>query len=292
MSAQTEQSSLNRLERALVDFEKKLGELDRKEADLLGKIGSAQQSALRSSSASTIAMYARQIDGYQRDLIRLKGDRARLYSAKANKQRELGQQRERYQRAVAKEASVERKANLKLRDKEAAERRRLTEQLSALQSARALTVKFTPEQKSHDFFISHASEDKEDFVRGLAGRLEERGAVVWYDEFSLRVGDSLRRSIDRGIASSKFGVVVLSPSFFQKEWPQKELDALVALEDSDEPRVLPIWHKISKDEVAAASPLLSGKLALKTAVMSLDEIVELLMDRLRPSESENSTASL
>ena len=45
-------------------------------------------------------------------------------------------------------------------------------------------------------FISHASEEKADFVRPLAHALKKQGLRVWYDEFSLKPGDSLRRSID------------------------------------------------------------------------------------------------
>ena len=76
----------------------------------------------------------------------------------------------------------------------------------------------------YDAFICHASEDKNDFVRPLAERLRQEHVEVWYDEFSLNVGDSLRRSIDRGLAQSRFGIVVLSPSFFRKHWSQWELD--------------------------------------------------------------------
>ncbi len=75
-----------------------------------------------------------------------------------------------------------------------------------------------------DAFISHASEDKIDFVEPLALELRSRGLKIWYDNFTLTIGDSLRRSIDRGLGHSKFGVVILSPNFFSKEWPQKELD--------------------------------------------------------------------
>lgn len=72
----------------------------------------------------------------------------------------------------------------------------------------------------YDAFICHASEDKDDFVRPLAERLVRDHVEVWYDEFSLTVGDSLRRSIDRGLRSSRFGVVILSPSFLAKRWPR------------------------------------------------------------------------
>ena len=61
-----------------------------------------------------------------------------------------------------------------------------------------------------DVFISHASEDKDDFVRDLANSLQRHGLKVWYDEFTLRVGDSLRRSIENGLKNSSYGVVVLS----------------------------------------------------------------------------------
>lgn len=72
----------------------------------------------------------------------------------------------------------------------------------------------------YDVFISHATEDKEEIVRPLATALVVRGLRVWYDEFELRIGDSLRRKIDAGLANSRFGVVVLSPNFFAKNWPQ------------------------------------------------------------------------
>ncbi len=72
----------------------------------------------------------------------------------------------------------------------------------------------------YDVFICHASEEKDDFVRPLAHRLKENQIEVWYDEFSLKVGDSLRRSIDLGLSKCRYGIVVLSKSFFRKEWPQ------------------------------------------------------------------------
>lgn len=82
--------------------------------------------------------------------------------------------------------------------------------------------------KKWDIFISHASEDKDAVVRPLAERLQSVGIKVWYDEFTLMVGDSLSRFIDYGIVNSQFGVVILSRQFFLKQWPQRELAGLVA----------------------------------------------------------------
>jgi len=64
--------------------------------------------------------------------------------------------------------------------------------------------------REYDVFISHASEDKDDVVRPLAHALQDGGLKVWYDEFELKIGDSLRRKIDSGLAKSRFGIVALS----------------------------------------------------------------------------------
>lgn len=68
----------------------------------------------------------------------------------------------------------------------------------------------------YDVFISHAGEDKADFVSPLAELLRGHRVEVWFDEFTLTVGMSLRQSIDSELAKSRFGIVVLSPGFFGK----------------------------------------------------------------------------
>lgn len=130
------------------------------------------------------------------------------------------------------------------------------------------------ENREFDVFISHASEEKEILVRPLAEALRNRGLAVWFDEFELRVGDSLRRKIDAGIARSRFGLVVLSKSFFAKGWPAYELDGLVSRAVDGSQVLLPIWHEISKDEVMRASPSLADKVALRTSDYGIDEIAD------------------
>lgn len=80
-----------------------------------------------------------------------------------------------------------------------------------------------------DVFISDAYEDKDSFVRQLANALEARRLRCWYDEFTLRPGDGLRRSIDHGLLTSQAGIVVLSPAFFAKRRTAYELDGLTQL---------------------------------------------------------------
>jgi len=96
--------------------------------------------------------------------------------------------------------------------------------------------------KQYDLFISHASEDKDALVRPLAKALSEFGLRVWYDEFTLSIGDSLSKAIDKGLADSQFGLVVLSPSFLKKGWPDYELRGLLAREIGSRKVILPIWH--------------------------------------------------
>jgi hypothetical protein len=140
----------------------------------------------------------------------------------------------------------------------------------------------TDPEREWDVFVSHAGEDKEEVVRPLAEALQLRGLRVWYDEFELRIGDSLRRKIDEGLARSRFGVVVLSHHFFSKNWPQRELDGLAARESTDEQIILPLWHKITKDEVISYSPTLADRLARSTSDYTIDEIAEEIATVVQP----------
>ena len=132
-----------------------------------------------------------------------------------------------------------------------------------------------------DFFISHASEDK-DFVRQLVFELEARGATVWFDERDITVGDSLSEKIATGLKNSRFGVVVLSKSFFTKQWPRHELKGLVARKmRGEEATILPIWYCVTADDVQRFDPSLVDIKALDACTMSVDQVAESLLQRLR-----------
>ena len=128
------------------------------------------------------------------------------------------------------------------------------------------------DSREHDVFISHASEDKDEIVRPLAIALRKAGLSVWYDEFELKIGDSLRQKIDRGLARSRFGIVVLSKSFIKKGWTNYELDGIITKVVSGEQVLLPIWHNITKQEVVDFSPSIADKLARNTANFTVEEI--------------------
>lgn len=113
-------------------------------------------------------------------------------------------------------------------------------------------------------FLSHASEDKNDFVKPLADALLS-SFEVWYDAYVLQMGDSLLKKINEGLASCDYGIVILSNHFFSKKWPQAELDGLFALEESNRKVILPIWKDISAAEIRAHSPILAGRFAAQAS---------------------------
>lgn len=99
----------------------------------------------------------------------------------------------------------------------------------------------------------------------LAVELTKCGLDVWYDKFNLKLGDNLRTELDKALQTCRYGIVILSKSFFAKEWTQMELNALFALETSDRrKRILPIRHGLSHEDLASFSPLLAGRVTMST----------------------------
>ncbi|MFC7619372.1 DUF1883 domain-containing protein [Microlunatus sp. GCM10028923] len=144
------------------------------------------------------------------------------------------------------------------------------------------TAALADDGQTWDAFISHAGEDKADIARPLYEALCDLGVTVWFDDAELRIGDSLRRRIDQGLGRSAFGVVIFSTAFFSKGWPQYELDGIVTRTVAGEQNLLPIWHKITKDEVMAQSPSLADKVARSTSEFSVEEIADEIARRVRP----------
>lgn len=137
-----------------------------------------------------------------------------------------------------------------------------------------------------DVFISHAAEDKAEIAKPLADALARAGLRIWYDDLTLKLGDGLSRSIDRGLAESRYGIVILSPSFFAKEWPRRELDGLTSREVSSGKVILPVWHKISRADVERFSPILADKLGVSTE-RGLDVVVSEILQVLRDEPAIN-----
>lgn len=117
-------------------------------------------------------------------------------------------------------------------------------------------------------FISHDSRDKDDLVRELALELSKLMCPVWYDEYSLKVGDSLRESIEKGLKETKKCIVVLSPNFLANDgWGMAEFDSVFTREILEKNNVmLPVWHNVGKHEVYEYSPRLADKVGLNSKI--------------------------
>lgn len=147
----------------------------------------------------------------------------------------------------------------------------------------------TPAQsdgQTYDVFVSHASEDKDEFVRPLVNALVAEGLKVWFDEMTLRIGDSLRQKIDKGLANCRVGLVVLSPAFIKKGWTNYELDGIVTRSVSGEQVLLPIWHNITKQQVMDFSSSIADKVARSTAVHTINEIASEIAELLKSSDAK------
>ena len=146
------------------------------------------------------------------------------------------------------------------------------------------------EEFEWDAFLCHASEDKASFVEPLVAELQKYGLKIRFDKFTLRVGSSLRQSIDEGLAKSRFGIVVLSHAFFAKNWPQKELNALFSRQVNGRDLILPIWHELTSEDLRRQSPLLSDLKAAKSSD-GLLVVARALVEIIRPAAFQFETSS-
>lgn len=132
-----------------------------------------------------------------------------------------------------------------------------------------------------DLFVSHASEDKNDIVKPLVEELESYGLKVWYDEFELKIGDSLSESIDKGIIHSKNGLIIISNNFLNKNWTDYELKSFIMKEMEQGGDILPIWHNVTKADVMNRSLFLADKFALSSDI-GVELLAIKILKKIRP----------
>jgi len=295
MSINTYYNKVVKLEKDISDIQKKIADETKKEVDKQKQIDAVSRSVTNSTPISTIQSKQRQIQGFQNDIIRIQSTKADFHKKIAEKTRDLVKAKQELQKEEIKEKEKLQKEQEVFRSQqEGFQKEQKQFQYEQEQLQRKIQSEITKqkdildtlihqnhsayfdsnlnEQKEYDFFISHATEDKEGFVRPLAMLLEQSGYKVWYDEFQLKIGDSLRKKIDEGLRLSKYGIVVLSRDFFRKNWTEYELNGLVAKEMNGIKVILPIWHNVTKDEVLSFSLTLADKVALNTAIYSFQEI--------------------
>ena len=288
MSVPMYQNKVTKLTGEISSLSKKLATQQDKEAKKNRDLTQVQRSVAKNTSPSSLRTKENRANRLRQELAKIQKNASDLRSKIASKTKELHLAQQRLQKEAEKQEK--RRRTDELRHEKA-----LTQEVGTRLRMQTLQDRLSAEfpdyeagldGDEYDIFISHASQDKEDFVEPLAKLLKNRGFRVWYDDFVLKVGDSLRRSIDRGIARSAYGIVVLSPHFFAKAWPQHELDGLTAREIAGRKKlILPVWHNLSHEDVLEYSPSLADKIALDTERMTLEEIAEAIAEVL-PGEPD------
>ncbi len=284
MSIQSIQNRISNIQREIQTLQNRLTEKIKNEASKSNRIIQIKKSVTKYTSLSSVQSKDREIERLENDIAKIQKDKADLTKRISDKTT----QSHKYQQELYKEQNREQKkfqeSIIRMEREERQRQRELLTRIKSVPFGNRYKTSYdnvNQQPPDYDAFISHASEDKDDLVRPLAEELIKNGLSIWYDEFKLKVGDSLRRSIDAGLVRSKFGIVILSPSFFAKNWPQYELDGLVEKEMAGNKVILPLWHKVSKNEVMKYSPALADKVALNTAMYTIEELAKELANAIK-----------
>lgn len=280
--------SLNRqigaLEKEVSDLGKKISEQSTIESKEQSRISQIENSINKNTSLTTLKSKMREIERHKKNVLSAINKRAEFEKKRSAKNEQLAQLRKR----LLAEESAQRKADQKSLHETKQKYEAMISNLQRRQTAseqaifqQVSNVNLEPgDNIEYDVFISHASEDKDNCVRPLYAKCVEKGITAFYDEASIQWGEGLRSKIDKGLSKCKLAIVVVSKAFLAKKWTADELDALFAIETASNRIILPLWHDISKEEVASRSPLLAGRKALKTSDYTFDEIADMLKGML------------
>ena len=144
----------------------------------------------------------------------------------------------------------------------------------------------------YDVFISHANSDKEEYVNDLKSSIDQLGVNIFYDKDTLQWGDNWKQKLLEGIETAEFAIIVISKSFFGREWTEKELHDFLERQNSNGQKIiLPILHNISFDELKEHYPSIAEIQAIESNKYSCDQIALLfanqLIKRIRANNSDD-----
>lgn len=284
MSIQQYQRAVNALDKEIADLEKKKAAQDKKAADEQKK--AANVSISKNASPATIKSKLKQRDSHLAAATKASAESASLAKRIADKRKKRNDAAVHLQK---EETNAQKELNKATQQILQAYEHRI-EELQTRAAPSVLASHMVEENilPEYDVFVSHASEDKEEFVDEFVAELRKLDIKVWYDTSEIKWGDSMRARIDDGLRKSRFGIAVLSPDYIKegKYWTKAELDGLFQLESINGKTLLPVWHKLTKAEVMAYSPILGSKLAMTTATMTPAEIAAQLLTLLPPTAAE------
>lgn len=278
MSVEQYKRTVNSLDKDIAELEKRKATLDKKGAEERRKAASI--TIRKNASATLIKSKLRQQDNHLTAANKAAAESASITKKIAEKQKKRNDAALQLQKAESKTQKKQNNATKKVLQSYA----RRIEELQ-MQSVPAITTPSKTTESdlpAYDVFVSHAWEDKADFVDEFVSELRKLGVKVWYDTSEIKWGDSMRSRIDDGLRKSKFGVAILSPDYIKdgKYWTKAELDGLFQLESINGKTLLPVWHKLTKKDITAYSPIIGNKLAMTTATMTAAEIATELVSLL------------
>ena len=290
MNSSYYQNKVNQLDKEIAEIEKKIAAESKTEADKSSRILTIQRSITKYTSASTVNMRMRQIEGLNREIARAQQKRADLQKKQADKRTQRAKYAIDLQREIERENKKSALEQKKIQELYEQKVEALTKSLNDALMAKQSSVNLynQTDDSEYDVFISHASEDKTPFVEELVKALQDKEVKVWYDSLNIAWGDSLRKQIDDGLKKSRFGIVVLSENYIKKGWTQYELDGLFDIEMTKGKTILPIWHNITKQQVMDFSPTLAGRKALTSATMTAEEIADTFVELIKSYDNDKT----
>jgi hypothetical protein len=293
MTIATLNNKIVRIEKDIANLSAKLYQQDKKETNLNKRINQIERSITKSTSQSIERSRRAEIQRKREEISRIKSEKARLEKLRADATATLSKYKQDLSRETEREQKKLANAEKKRQKEQLDFQRKLQREIDLSRSnsilfednhfsvRTPLIIDSPPDNtKEYDVFISHASEDKEDFVRPLAEGLKAGGLVVWYDEFILEVGDSIHEKINQALAHSKYVIVVLSLAFFRKKWTQYEFRGTIIREVYGSSQILPIWHGVSQEEVMKYNVPITDKFALNSSFDNIEEIIGKLIKKI------------
>lgn len=274
------QRQINTLDKEIIQLEKKRAEEDKKAANFDTK--ASKVTIGKNASVSAIRIKSKQIEQYKNNANKSRVKSAEYSKKIGEKSRKRNDTYLRLQKAQESEDKKKERDNTNMRltyEKRIEELEARYNPPRDLENRDQLT-----ETREFDVFISHAWEDKGDFVNEFVEELDNLGIKVWYDDIETKWGSSLREEIDKGLKFSRYGIVVLSPNYIdeKKYWTKKELNGLFQMESLNEGIILPIWHNLTKKDIVNYSPIIADKKAMTTATLTpkemADEFCRLIQD--------------
>ncbi len=273
MSVTQYQRNVNSLDQEIAGLEKKKSEKDIVIATLQGKITALNKRMTGSMSPALCKNKLRQVSIWEEDVARKSKESADLSTKIADRRKKRAAAYIKLQKAQQDEQKKSEKQTMTTMKK-------YEERIDQLQ--KQLVEQMIPnpvrnanqKDEEYDVFVSHAWEDKKEFVDELVSEMRKLGLKVWYDTDKLKWGDSMREKIDKGLSKSRYGIVVLSPEYIREDkyWTKAELNGLFQKETINGKTILPIWHNLTKQQVTEYSPLIADRKALTTALMTPAEM--------------------